>query len=86
MSRLQPFLPPPSFFHLLPPPDPLLFISLQKGADVPGISMNTGYQDAVRLGAGPHIKAWQGTPVGEKGCYKQAKESETAPTTTVRSP
>ena len=43
------------------------------------------YQIVIQLGAFPHIKSGQGNPVGRKGSQEQAKESETAPTPTVRS-
>jgi len=46
------------------------------------------YQDAVRQGMKPRVKAELSNPVGEKGSHKQAKEqkSQRYPTPTIRNP
>ena len=62
------------------------FISLQKMTDLPLISTSYAYQVAVRVGTSSGIQDGQGNPVEGKGSQKQATESETTPTPTVRSP
>jgi hypothetical protein len=42
------------------------------------------YQDAIRIGTSPHIKAGRGSLVGGKGSPKKAKESKTASVPTVK--
>lgn len=68
------------FSHPIPTTSPLAQIhsassSLQKRAGIPEVST----QVTVRLGTHPHTKAVRGSPVGEKGSQKQAKQPETDP-------
>lgn len=60
-------------------------VSLQKWADIPGISTEYGIASYSRLATIPHIRAVRDNPIGRKGFKEQVKAPELSPTYTVRS-
>lgn len=66
--------PPPLSLRSTPPPVPF-----RKGQASQRYQPNMTSQVTVRLGTHPHTKAVRGSPVGEKGYQKQAKQPETDP-------
>lgn len=86
----QPQCPPLSLFpcepHLSSPQINSSLVSLQKRTGLPRISTKDGIPIYSRLSTSLCIKAERGNPVGEKEPPRQAKESKTPSTCTVRSP
>ena len=82
-----PYSPPCDSPHHSSSTDPLFFCSLSELKQVSqGYQPNMEYQVTVTVQTYPPIKDGEDSPRGGKGSREQAKESETAPIPTVRSP